>query len=239
MHILQDKADPKALRCSPTYEAAFGFLLSCLPHCGLLCLSEFHGRESVVWLKPRFSASELFYLTGEKHKERLIIWTPKEKRQQIYEGIFSSLVFFKRGHLSHAYQSTWCLAHNRSLNQSGYGITITIATFQFRLGQNVKPPLFQLQVSLELFPRPCIDQTREISLSSPCFPRLPKMPWTPCYPLGWGGGGRHSIKSSSMSNMVMSLFTKEHHSSPSTLCWLQQRGNWNGREFPMARNVVK
>lgn len=56
--------------------------------------------------------------------------------------------------LMHAYHSTRVLAHNQK-NPAKNGVTMTIVwgAFECRLGQNVKPPLFQLEMSLEIFPQ--------------------------------------------------------------------------------------
>lgn len=222
---LQSLQTVKLFQGCPPDAAALGFLPACLPHCGPLCPTEICGRES-EWFGWTPNLLLLSYsIWQRKHvKKALSLGHPKGRGSTSMKESRVPLFYSNTGScLMHAYHSTRGLAHNQK-NPAKNGVTMTIVwgAFECRLGQNVKPPLFQLEMSLEIFPQTphWPDMVSDCELPMP--PTSAKMPSIRSYVLGWGGVCcLRFIKSSSVSNIVMSLFTKEYHRFPSTLCWLQ------------------
>lgn len=230
--------DPRALLCSPTYvrgciwpQGPDGNLLGHLPCHDLFCLSGDHGGKS-EWFgwTPVFCFWVILFHIGKA-------WWKVQKREASLRRNPQLPYFFKWEHLSDVCPITHMGPGTQSMNLTVEGVTITVAVgLEFQLEIWSKCEVISLPVgkALELYPQTLhyLDTVTDLKL-----PVLPHLHWRLCHLLR--GRGLHLIKSLSVTNIAMTVFTKDYHSLLHTLGWLQYRGSWNGRSLPMAHNTVK
>lgn len=112
---------------APQDEAALGFLLVGLPHCGLLCPSS---QSGLTEPPPRPNLLLLSYSVRQRKstKEGSSLGHPKGRGSKPKKESGVPLSCTNAGtFLTHEYHSTWCLARNQQMNASGNGVTIATA----------------------------------------------------------------------------------------------------------------
>lgn len=193
----------------------------------------------VVWLNSNFLFLRHSIWQRKSMKKGSLFRHPKKRRRQTNEGILCPLIFSKKGTsltdtcqiTPHAVRPTI----NDSISKWSHYHGGCWSTWTLILGQNVKLPLFRLEISLKLFPQMSHWWSMVAELHMPPMPTVSSL-WTLSYLRR--GGALCCIISLSVSNVVMIISPKNVRVSPTfgDGCY---RGNWNGRSFPTAHNTAK